>query len=247
MSGINYKNVIVSDNSYAYTTYLKDVRKLGRISPEEEMELLDKYKETGDVRYKNRIIEKNQPFILGIAKMVFVKHKCSPLSDLINEGSIGLSVAIDKFDIDRGIKLLSFAVWYIHGYMLSIAIEDREKSSPTQDITDPVIANNERFTFDGESHAINLITQHDIKNDIDDTLSKVKPEIACAIKLKFGIDCPRAYNIIEIADIMEISKKRAKVLIYYYLYKMRDLNYRMARKLKKYSKNFRQNNENNVY
>ena len=115
---IAYTNIIVSDNSLSYRYFIKDTKNARPLPIEEEHSLLKEYYKTKDIAIRNKIVFHHQTFIIGLAKIILVKHKKCTLSDLINEGNIGLMIAIDRFDITKGFRLLSYAVWWIRNSMM---------------------------------------------------------------------------------------------------------------------------------
>ena len=100
---------VMSHRSKALDKYLEEIRKYPVIDPEEEVELFEKIKE-GDEEARKKIINSNQRFVYAIAKRYANDDK---VMDLINEGNLGLMEALPKFDTKRGLKFISFAVWYI--------------------------------------------------------------------------------------------------------------------------------------
>lgn len=90
--------------------YLEEINKVPMLSYEEEYELALKAK-NGDKRARERIINANLRFVVSVAKKF--KGQGLPLSDLINEGNIGLITAIDKFEPEKGYHFISYAVWWI--------------------------------------------------------------------------------------------------------------------------------------
>lgn len=90
--------------------YLEEINKIPMLSYEEEYELALKAK-AGDKRARERIINANLRFVVSVAKKF--KGQGLPLSDLINEGNIGLINAIDKFEPEKGYHFISYAVWWI--------------------------------------------------------------------------------------------------------------------------------------
>lgn len=90
--------------------YLNDIRKYEILDREEEEELLLKVKE-GDLEAKNKLIICNLRLVISVAKNYM--NKGMTLIDLISEGNFGLIRAIDKFDIDKGFRFSTYAVWWI--------------------------------------------------------------------------------------------------------------------------------------
>ncbi|HPY97098.1 MAG TPA: RNA polymerase sigma factor RpoD/SigA [Candidatus Cloacimonadota bacterium] len=107
-------------NDQALQSYLKNIAKIPVISREEEVELAIKAK-AGDNEAKNKLVSAHLKFVVKIASA----YQCRGLSllELISEGNIGLIEAIDRFEPDKGIKLISYAVWWIRQAILSAIVE----------------------------------------------------------------------------------------------------------------------------
>ena len=90
--------------------YLKEIGRYPLLSHEEEIELARQAK-AGNLRAKQRMIECNLRLVVSIAK----KHQNRglPLMDLIQEGSLGLSRAVEKFDSQQGYRFSTYAYWWI--------------------------------------------------------------------------------------------------------------------------------------
>lgn len=102
-----YNKLIIDDCA---TQYFKDVRKTSIISYEEELKLSDKILNR-DPEAIDTIIKSNLKFVIAIAKE-YQGHGID-LSDLISEGNFGLVKAATKFDPTKGVKFISYAVWWI--------------------------------------------------------------------------------------------------------------------------------------
>ncbi|ABW31813.1 sigma-70 family RNA polymerase sigma factor [Acaryochloris marina] len=104
--------------------YLQEMGRYPLLSHEEEIELARQAK-AGSLRAKQRMIECNLRLVVSIAK----KHQNRglPLLDLIQEGSIGLSTAVDKFEIAQGCRFSTYAYWWIRQ---GITAALRAKSRP---------------------------------------------------------------------------------------------------------------------
>lgn len=111
----------VSGNSISIRNYFKDLRKLDTISSDEQTELAIKAKQ-GDQRAMNRLVESNLRFVLSIAKDY--SWSGIPLEELSSEGNIGLIKAVGKFDETRGIKFISYAVWWVRQSIMQSVYEN---------------------------------------------------------------------------------------------------------------------------
>ena len=100
--------------------YLEQINKIPMLSYEEEYELALKAK-NGDKKAFDRIINANLRFVVSVAKKY--KGQGMALSDLINEGNVGLIKAAEKFDETRGFKFISYAVWWIRQSILQAIAE----------------------------------------------------------------------------------------------------------------------------
>ena len=113
----------VTTRTQTVEDYMKDISKLQRISPEEEIELAVRI-QAGDREAFHRLVEANLRFVISVAKQY--QNRGLDLSDLINEGNLGLMKAARRFDPTRGIKFVSFAVWWIRQQILQ-ALSDKSR------------------------------------------------------------------------------------------------------------------------
>jgi RNA polymerase primary sigma factor len=106
---VNTKRFIDTSED-SVTKYLKDVRHIDMISTDEEAEVA-KLVVQGDQKATEKLVTANLRFVVSIAKEY--QNQGLPLSDLINEGNYGLIKAAHKFDVTRGFKFISYAVWWV--------------------------------------------------------------------------------------------------------------------------------------
>ena len=92
--------------------YLREIGKVSLLTPEEERKLAKRAKE-GDEQARQKMIEANLRLVVSIAKRYVTRSRRLSLLDLIQEGNIGLSKAVDKFDYSRGFKFSTYATWWI--------------------------------------------------------------------------------------------------------------------------------------
>ena len=100
--------------------YLQEVSKLSLITADEEVELTQRIKQ-GDERALHILVKSNLRFVVSVAKQY--QNRGLNLSDLINEGNIGLVKAAKRFDETRGFKFISYAVWWIRQSILQALAE----------------------------------------------------------------------------------------------------------------------------
>jgi len=95
--------------------YLNDIRKYPLLTPQEEHELAVKYKESGDRTAAEKLVTSNLRFVVKIAAE-YSKFGVRMI-DLIQEGNVGLMHAVRQFNPYAGVKLITYAVWWIRGYI----------------------------------------------------------------------------------------------------------------------------------
>ncbi len=90
--------------------YLQEISRIPLLSGEEETALARRAFK-GDVDAQEKLARHNVRFVVSVAKKF--QNRGVPLMDLIGEGNVGLMTAARKFDPDRGVKFISYAVWWI--------------------------------------------------------------------------------------------------------------------------------------
>jgi RNA polymerase primary sigma factor len=103
--------------------YLKSIYKIPLLSKEEEESLLKKIKE-GDKEALQKLIISNLRFVINIAKR-YAGYGI-PFSDLISAGNVGLIEAAKKFDTSKGVRFISYAVWWIRQSIINTIQHESE-------------------------------------------------------------------------------------------------------------------------
>jgi len=103
--------------------YLKDVRPIPLLTAQEEIDLARRIQK-GDEEARNKMIRSNLRLVISIAKRYV--NLGVPLSDLIEEGNLGLMRSVEKFDPEKGFRFSTYAAWWIK-QGISRAIIDQGK------------------------------------------------------------------------------------------------------------------------
>jgi RNA polymerase sigma-32 factor len=106
----------------AYTTYMASLRDLPRLDREQEHEVAVRYRDTRDAKLARQLVTSNLKLVVKLAHEYTRAHR--NLLDLIQEGNVGLVQAVEKYDPDRGVKLSSYAAWWIRAYMLRYILQN---------------------------------------------------------------------------------------------------------------------------
>jgi RNA polymerase sigma-32 factor len=95
--------------------YFQEIRKYPLLSREEEHRLAVRYKETGDPKAAEMLVTANLRFVVKVAAEY--TRFGARLIDLVQEGNVGLMHAVREFNPYKGVKLITYAVWWIRGYI----------------------------------------------------------------------------------------------------------------------------------
>jgi len=111
---------ITNRESQSLEKYLQEIGKVDLLTPEEEVDLAKRIKQQ-DQEALERLTKSNLRFVVSVAKQY--QNQGLSLSDLINEGNLGLIKAAQRFDETRGFKFISYAVWWIRQSILQALAE----------------------------------------------------------------------------------------------------------------------------
>lgn len=120
MRSLKIRKSITNKEDRSLDSYLQEISKTSLLTIEEEGALAKRIRE-GDHAALETLVKANLRFVVSVAKQY--QHHGLPLSDLINEGNLGLMNAASKFDETKGFKFISYAVWWIRQSILQAITE----------------------------------------------------------------------------------------------------------------------------
>ncbi|MEH6511584.1 RNA polymerase sigma factor RpoD/SigA [Maribacter arcticus] len=190
---------ITNRDAKSLEKYFQEISKINLITANEEVELARKIRE-GDQKALDALVNANLRFVVSAAKQY--QNRGLRLTDLINEGNLGLVKAAKRFDETRGFKFISYAVWWIRQSILQAL----SKKSRVIRLPQNKIATNTKiyqvYSTLEQTHQ-RPPSPSEIASELDISVSKVKSSIKSSVK-HISLDAPfkegessNLYNVIE--------------------------------------------------
>ena len=110
----------MEDEKDVLSIYLKEINRVPLLDHDEEYDLAVRAHK-GDEKARERLVSANLRFVVAVAKKY--QGQGLPLEDLIDEGNIGLLIAMDKFEPEKGYHFISYAVWWIRQSIMKAICE----------------------------------------------------------------------------------------------------------------------------
>lgn len=105
-----------------FADYLKELQKVALLTPDEEQALWHRYCLLGDMESRQRLIEAYQPLVFKVVMQI--RPPDAMLMDMIQEGTVGLIEAVERFDYERGVRFSTFATYRVRGRVLNTLRRD---------------------------------------------------------------------------------------------------------------------------
>ena len=182
--------------------YFQEISKIGLITADEEVELALKIK-AGNSKALDALVSANLRFVVSVAKQY--QGQGLKLSDLINEGNLGLVKAAKRFDETRGFKFISYAVWWIRqAIMQALAEQSRIVRLPLNKIGS--INKIKKIYARLEQNEQRMPTHKEIAKQLDMTESEVEQSLKNSNR-HVSMDAPfkegedsNLYNVLQSGD-----------------------------------------------
>lgn len=226
-------NQYANDFTDTVRMYYDDLKNTKPMPRAKEKRLLRQCRQ-GNIKARNEILESNLKFVFDMAKRY--TGRGVPISDLISEGNMGLIYAIDKFDENKDVKFISYAVWWVRHYMIDAIKRKKLKSSietfeneafnenyeniGIDDDEDEDIVNSDVIFSDLSDKKMSEI--HDMQvSAVENIMSTLTSREELVIDYYYGLNGKEKLNLIEIGSKMGISSERARQIKNQSIKKMR--------------------------
>lgn len=192
------------------STYFNDIQNIRRLTKREEQILSEKIQK-GDEQALNKLVYHNLRFVVNIAKNY--RNNNVPFADIISEGNLGLIRAAHKFDSTKGVKFISYAVWWIKN-SINECIEKYNRDNETLSYDDYTI--NKCTDLDHKFEQINEDFEEKINNiqsrkDAIESLMKCLHEREIKIlTLFFGLNGGKEMTLEEVGKEMCLTNERVR-------------------------------------
>jgi RNA polymerase primary sigma factor len=205
--------------------YIQETKKIGNLTREQET-TLGRAAQAGDRKAINTLVESNLRFVIQVAKQY--QGMGLALEDLIAFGNVGLFEAAERFNPDKGVKFITFAVWYIRAE-LQKALNDLSRTVripshrtateeySTKSIHAPVGDDENKETYADRYLAADSVKSArdmaDLQFDLTRALGQLKPKQEEAIRRFYGIGLEYPQCMDQIAEEMGVTNERARQLV----------------------------------
>lgn len=206
------------------SVYIKDMARYPILTREEEAELAKKAK-AGDKEARARVVNSSLRFVMKVAKQY--RGMGLPLEDLVSEGNVGLLMAIDRFDANKGNRFISYAVWWIKA-MIRKALSDLNRenaiqvSLPDDEVLEDdghgnndseSMGSNAKAALIGEASVTDDAIEEGVKNAVASELRLLPAKEAHVIKLRYGLNNASQWmSLKEVGEKMHMSKEAIRLI-----------------------------------
>lgn len=224
-------NQYANDFTQTVKTYYQELKKCKPMPKAKEKKLFKKCKE-GSIEARNEILASNLRFVFDVARKY--KGKGLSMADLISEGNMGLLKAIDRFDENKDVRFITYAIWWIKQAIHEAlrkkerlgSLEIRQCESETfflegmKDSEERPYEPTGSPTIDLSTNGVEL-KEVDQETAADRLLSTLDGRERKVIELYYGISSKSPLTLTDIGNMMGISSERARQIKISAMRKMR--------------------------
>lgn len=199
-------NVLQGANDDLFTSYLRKISNYPALSAKEEKEIAKKAKE-GDLEAKKLLVKSNLKLVITIARKAIHMSKI-PMIDLIQEGNLGLMVAVEKFNWKLGYKFSTYASWWIKQAMFK-AISEQAHCMKIPVYIQETLSKFSKIKSQMEREYNCQIKTDDVAKKMDISSQKIDSYLSAyskTISIEGGIEANESGKDINVADILEDEK-----------------------------------------
>ena len=207
--------------------YMNEIKKSPLLDRDNEIALATKAK-AGDTKAQQLLVKSNLRFAVQVAKQY--QGMGLEIEDLIQVANLGLFEAVKRFDPTRGIKFISFAVWYVRAELQKalndlsrvVRIPSHKTMTEGKDFSTLSTSKKVGDDEDSETYADRYLSgeqskpKHevtDLKELLNVALNSLKPKQRDAVKMFYGIDRDYAMHMEHIAEELDVTGERARQLV----------------------------------
>jgi RNA polymerase primary sigma factor len=191
--------------------YLRELRKIPLLTPEEERDCA-RAAAAGDAAARERLIRANLRFVVAVARQH--ARGGASLEDLVNEGNIGLMKAAARFDPERGVRFISYAVWWVRQSMRRSlpgrpeeATVSLDSPTPGREDESPLWASMEDSSMPRPEETL---LGNDLKKGIDTALHVLPRREREILRSRYGLSGDRPMALGELGERCRLSRERIR-------------------------------------
>ena len=227
-SRVSKRYATAASDASTLAAYLREIAKMPRLTSDQERELGGRIQRDRDEAAVALLVEGNLRFVVCYAKRY--RGLGVPFLDLIHEGNLGLIEAARRFDPERNVKFITYAVWWIRqALMHALADQTRAFSFPPKMFSavyagaDDVSLNDPAGSPDGRDVEVGDLIAQDAVAPVEDELIHRADlnELARAllaldrkeqqvVRLRFGLEDDEPRTLQEIGELMHLSRERVR-------------------------------------
>lgn len=197
--------VLRGDNDSLLNCYLREISNYPTLNATEEKEIAKRAKE-GDIEAKKQLVKANLKLVITIARKAIHMSKI-PMIDLIQEGNLGLMIAVEKFNWKLGYKFSTYASWWIKQSMFK-AISEQSHCMKIPVYIQETLSKFSKIKSEMERQYNCQIKTNDVAKKMDISADKIDSYLSAyskTISIESGFDSENSKEI-NVADILEDEK-----------------------------------------